>query len=145
MVFTIKLEWSRVLVHSSCSRKLSRGRGRQRERLKSIITRVLDALSVITSSTCYESPVASTRIVTHARSSAAWVIAHSRGTAAGVVAHSRSTATGIAAHSWGAATWVRHLKGSGTSCVSVSSEVSRSGTGKRVHTFCGASNARVDV
>ena len=52
---------------------------------------------MITSLMCYKSPVTSTSIVTHTRSSAAGVIAHSRGTAARVVAHSRSTAAGIAA------------------------------------------------
>jgi hypothetical protein len=84
-----------------------------RERLKILLQGFL-----ITSSTCYKSPVASTRIVTHTRSSAAGVIAHSRGTTARVVAHSRSTAAGIAAHSWSAATGVGHLRGSGISCVS---------------------------
>ena len=95
------------------------------------------------SSTCYKSPVASTRIVTHAQSSTTGVIAYSRGTAARVVAHSRSTTARIAAHSWGATTGVGHLKGGGVSSVSVGSKLGRGGTGSRVLTFCGVSNVRV--
>jgi hypothetical protein len=75
MVFRIKL---RVC----CSRKLTRGRSRRRERLRNTDFQYYLWLLRNTSLTCYQSPETSIRIVTHIRSSAAGVITHSRGTAA---------------------------------------------------------------